>query len=256
MAATMGRKRKTDRDLPKYWKRSHGAIYLIVPRRLAAIGKPGAWIRLGETEEESHRTYADLLAGERAGTMQQVFDRYEKDELPKKAPKTQKEYRLQLARLGDWCGQTPLGSLTRAMVQQYVDRRPPVAGNRELSLLSHACKKGIRWGLLNANPCDDVERNRERPAREGVDPLSMMLAWQAAKPWMRALMTLAYVIGQRRGDVRRIKESDFTPRGLRLVQDKTKTELLLLQTRSLRLTKEYALSVRPVSPIERWLVCN
>ena len=254
----VGRKRRADKDLPRYWKRSHGAIYLIVPSKHASVGKIGSWIRLGDASDESscHRTFADLLAGERAGTMQQLFDRYEKDILPKKATKTQIDQKRQLHLLANWCGKKPLGALRRVEVQRFVDSRPPVAGNRELSLLSHICKKGIRWGMIENNPCMDVERNAEKPAREGADPLSMMLAWKAACPWMRALMAVAYVVGQRRGDVRRIRETDFGIDGLRLKQCKTETDLLLRWTLNLRYVRDYALSVRPVTPIGRYLICT
>lgn len=254
--AAVGRKRKADTDLPKYWKRSHGAIYLIVPRRLASVGKPGAWIRLGETEEEAHRSYADLLAGESAGKMQQLFDRYEKEVLPKKAKSTQVEQGRQLRELGAWCGNAVLGSLKRSMVQRYVDSCAPVSGNRKLSLLSHVCKKGMRWGLLEDSPCTGVERNKEDPQQELIDPVSQMMAWRIALPWMRALMVLAYVAGARRGDVRKFRDKDFKTGMLALTQNKTKGMLLLRQTLGLRYAREYAVKVRPVTPIEGWLVCN
>ena len=51
---------------------------------------------------------------------------------------------------------------------------------------------------------------------------------------MRALMVMAYVIGQRRGDVRKLRETDFTGRGLLLGQNKTGTELLMQWTPNLR----------------------
>lgn len=257
--ASVGRKRKADKDLPKYWKRKHGAIYFIVPRRHAAVGKVGAWIKLGATEEEAYRTYANLLAGQRAGTMQQGFDKFEKEVIPtKKSAKTRKDYKLMIKRLGAWCGHMPQGSLSRGLIQRYVDARPPVAANRELSLLNQACKKMMRWGWLNDNPCVGVERNEERPAREGVDHVYLAMAWRLALPWMRATMALAYVIGQRRGDVRKVKETDFNSAGaLRLKQNKTDTELLLESTRNLKAVREYALAVRPLkNPIGRWLICN
>lgn len=229
-------------------------IYLIVPRKYPTLGKPLTWIRLGTTLEEAHRTFANLLAGERAGTMEQLLDRYEKDVLPTKGKKTAKEQGRQLERIRKWCGKIPLGGLTRTMVQRYVDERPPVAGNRELSLLSHIFKKGIRWVLLNETPCSNVERHREKPTREGVDFASMIMAWRAAKPWMRALMALGYVIGQRRGDVRFLKESDFSYRGLQLTQSKTGSTLLMEWTPNLKAAHAYALEVRKVSSIERWVV--
>ena len=256
--ADVGRKRLHDTDLPRYWKRSNGAIYLIVPKRYEAIGRVGSWVRLGAELDEAHRAFADLLAGERAGTMQQLFDKFTRERLDEKTStlgeKTLEEYQRQIRKLGDWCGRLPQGGLKTHMVQAYVDQRPPVAANRELSLLNQICKKGIRWRMLTENPCNGVERNKERPAREGADHLSMMIAWREARPWMRALMAMAYVIGQRRGDVRKIRDTDFTGRGLLLGQNKTGTELLIEWTPNLRAAHAYALEVRRVASTERWLI--
>lgn len=260
----MGRKRVVDIDLPKGWRRHHGAIFLRVPIGLAHIGKVGQWIRLGSTEREAHMRYAELLAGSAAGTYSQLFARYRKDVLPGKAPKTKKDQEKQLDRLDAWCGSSPLGTVMPADCVEYLERRgakAPISANRELALFSHCCTKGIAWRLLPSNPCIGVERNDEDPDEQPPGDFELMTAWTLARPWMRALMGMAYVTGLRPSDNRLLRETMFDREGLRVSPAKTKrrktrNELLLTYTWGLRAARAYALSVRPVTPIERWLVCK
>ncbi len=63
-----------------------------------------------------------------------------------------------------------IDTVTIQDVYKYMDsRRPDVSGstiNREISLISDAFRKAIRWGLVDKNPCIGIERfqeaNRER----------------------------------------------------------------------------------------------
>lgn len=260
----MGRKRTVDTDLPKGWRRRHGAIYLRVPARLAHLGTLGAWIRLGSTEREAHARYAELLAGSAAGTYGQLFARYRTDVLPTKAPKTRKDQEHQLARLEAWAGKAPLGSLLPGDIAEYLERRgaaAPVAANREVALLSHVCTKGVSWRLLQSNPCIGVERNDEEPDESAPGDIELMRAYQLARPWLRALMGLAYVTGLRPSDNRTLRETQFSRDGLRVVPSKTKRgkrgkELLFAWTWGLAAARTQALAVRPVAPLGRWLVCK
>lgn len=260
----MGRPRIHDADLPRGWARKHGAIYLRVPAKLAHIGKVGSWIRLGESLREAHLRMAELLAGSAAGTYSQLFTRYREDVLPRKAAKSQREQGRQLDRLEAWCGRLPLGALTPGDIAEYLERRgakAPVVANREVALLSHCCTKGVSWRLLPSNPCIGVERNDETPDERPPGDLELMRAYLLARPWLRALMGLAYVTGLRPSDVRTLRESDFGREGLRVTPAKTShgrrpKELLLEWTPALRAARAQALAVRPVSPMARWLVCK
>lgn len=252
----MGRKRKRGKGLPERVYISRGWYFYVQPTK----PKP-TWVRLAREGDLGgmYRQLATVQAGGAAGTMQALFTKYRADELPKKAPKTQKLQGKELTKLEAVFGRMPPGDITPQMVGQYLtERSAPVAANREIALLSHVYTKGIRWMLAERNPCLGVERNEEKPRRHRVADVDLMRAWLAAKPWMRALIALGYVTGQRQGDLARIRETDFGARGLRVLQGKTGTELLLTWTPGLRAVQSYALKVRgeKVKPIGRWLVCS
>jgi integrase len=257
----MGRKRIRGKGLPSRVVISRGWYFYIHPTEKTAAGSP-IWKKLAREGHlgDMHRALANVVAGDVAGTMGALFKKYRADELPKKAPKTQKVQEKELQRLEAVYGRCSPDKITPQMVAQYLTERgaAPVAANREIALLSHVFTKGIRWLLAERNPCLGVERNEEKPRRHRIADSDLMRAWQLAKPWMRTLMALAYTVGQRKMDVARIRETDFGAKGLFVKQGKTGTELMLAWTPGLRAVKAYALSVRgeKVKPIQKWLVCN
>jgi hypothetical protein len=264
--ARMGRKRKRGKGLPSRVVLSRGWAFYIHPTQKTAAGNP-AWIKLARDGDISgmYRTLAQVQAGEAAGTMGALFKKYRAEILPGKAPKTQKMQGKELDRLEAVFGRMDPDGIEPPMIVQYLtERGAPVAANREVALLSHIFTKGIRWQLATKNPClrSLVERNEEKPRRHKVADIDLMRAWLSARPWMRALMALAYVGGQRKMDTARIRDADFGARGLDLTQGKTGTELLLKWTKGLRWARAFALEVRTaafgkVKPdMVPWLVCT
>lgn len=262
--ARMGRKRKHGKGLPTRVVISRGWYFYIHPTERTASGSP-VWKKLARDGHlgDMHRTLANVVAGDVVGTMSALFKKYRADELPKKAPKTQKVQEKELQRLEAVYGRCSPDKITPQMVAQYLLERSaaPVAANREIALLSHVFTKGIRWLLAERNPCLGVERNEEKPRRHAIADSDLMRAWLIARPWMRALMTQAYITGQRQADVLKILETDYDRRGLTVVQNKTATVMLLEWTRGLRDARDFALAVRAahlgkVKQLRPLVVCN
>lgn len=259
----MGRRRKRGKGLPSRVVISRGWYFYIHPTEKTASGSP-AWKKLAREGDVSgmYRQLAQVQAGDAAGTMGALFKKYRAEILPTKAPKTQKMQGKELDRLEAVFGRMDPDGIEPSMIVQYLtERGAPVAANREVALLSHIFTKGIRWQLAGKNPClrSLVERNEEKPRRHKIADSDLMRAWLLARPWMRALMALGYVTGQRQGDLARIRETDFTARGLCVLQGKTGTELLLEWTPNLRAVKTYCLRVRAeqkVRQLKGWLICN
>src|SRR5204862_502079 len=126
----MGRKRKHNREMPRYVYWSHGQWFF-------AEKATKKWIALGADRADALREYGRLVEGKATGTMVEGFARYRRDVLPKKAPKTQREQLRQFERLASVFGRVPPASLSAGDVGQYLDRHPnPVSANREIALLS------------------------------------------------------------------------------------------------------------------------
>lgn len=266
MSRRMGRKRVRGKGLPARVYLSRGWYFYAHPT-------PGeGWKKLAREGHlaEMYRALAMVQAGPVAGTMAAGFKKYREEILPSKAKKTRTQQTAELARLEAWSGKADPDAMTAQDVVGYLTARldktgapAPVAANREVALLSHIFTKMIRWNLAKSNPCLGVERNEEEPRRHKIADMDLMRAWTIAKPWMRALIVMAYVAGQRKGDTRKIREADFTHLGLEVDQGKTDTELLARWTPNLRAARAYALKVREdtlatckVRPITKWLFCS
>lgn len=251
----MGRPRKRQQGLPKRVYLRRGSFWYV---------EPGVetWHRLALADDWGgmYEALAAHLAGKHKVSLETLLDRYAKEILPGKAAKTQIAQLQHIKVLKAWGGHLEPTAINRQAVVRYIHERgkvAPYSANREVAVLSHLFTVCVnRWGLEYDNPCLGVERNREQQRGYLVPGEDLMRAWQIAKPWLRALMALAYVTGQRKMDVANLRETDFKGRGLEIHQQKTGTGLMLEWTRGLRDARDYALSVRPVIPMARWLVCN
>ncbi|NDC04372.1 MAG: integrase, partial [Betaproteobacteria bacterium] len=119
---------------------------------------------------KAKRKWAELECREappETGLMSPIFSRYEREVIPKKAPKTQLGNLSELAMLRKVFDAAPIDAITPQHVAQYRDKRgaaAPVRANRELALLSHVFNLAREWGYTaKENPCRGVRKNRETP---------------------------------------------------------------------------------------------
>ena len=137
---------------PPRWRKHHGAIYYQVPKDQKEFWDGKTMFRLGKTEAEAWaHWYARTEIGDDIPvTLSAAFDRYAVEVLPKKAERTQKGYRAALSLLRPVFGQMPPSALKPRHVYAYMDRRPPIAGNREKAVLSAVMTECVRWGAVAA----------------------------------------------------------------------------------------------------------
>jgi integrase len=126
-------------------------------------------------------------------------------------------------------GQGGIDAITPQHVRQYLDVRGETAkvrANREKALLSHFINKAREWGYSNAaNPCAGVRGFKETGRDVYVTDEAFMAVYAAAHPTLQDAMDIAYLTGQRRADVRKIKRSDIRDGHLHIVQNKTGAHL-------------------------------
>ena len=164
------RPRKTEnRDLPpgvvrRKRQRKNGTVWIGFYYRDAsgkeiALGCDLDIARIKWAELESKEKPADLTV------MKGIFDRYIRDILPKKAPRTQKDNLAELKQLRPMFDEAPIDSITPAAIAGYRDKRTAkVRANRELATLSHVFNMAREWGLTTReNPCQGVRKNKEKP---------------------------------------------------------------------------------------------
>lgn len=234
----MGRNRKHDRHLPPRMYLRSGTYYFV-----DVLGK---WHGLGRHYVEAMSAYAKLTDSEKKPivTVGDLLDRYLKEVAPEKAESTYKGNLKQAKYLRAGIGHIPVSDLTPQLIYQYMDARPRVSANRELALLSHAYRKGIRWGLGNHNPCSGLERNKEPGRKRYVSHEEYLAFRQFAGPLIAAFMDVAYVTALRLSDVLSIRLEHICEDGLRVHVSKTDQDRIIEWTPTLRLAIDNARKLR------------
>jgi integrase len=246
----MGRRRKTDKHLPRRLYLEHGAYYF--------VPKGAKKLRLSADLGEALTKYAALIGNAwTLRTLGDVIDKYRAEILPlKRSEQTRDEEGKSLDRLKKAFGHMLQDSLTAVHCYGYMDKRRdkkgrlvPVAAKHEIVLLGHVCKKGIRWGAGSLNPASRLElpkrKKRRRVLMEWVDQVRAL-----ASPRMRLAMDFAIMVGQRRADTLKLKWSDVLDDGIYVKQGKTEAELLMVHSADLDALLERAKAMKPDIPRE------
>lgn len=218
----MGRKRTTHRDLPKGMTKKGKYYYHVTtttPRKWTPLGADRAlalmaWARLeGDQLDPTVKTF------------EAVALRYEREVIPTKAPRTQRDNLKELDRLRAVFNRVQIDHIKPHHVRTYMDKRGQTArarANREKALLSHLYNRAREWGYTDApNPCLGVKAFKESGRDRYVSDEEYQAVWAKAHPTLRDAMDLALLTGQRPADVLKIKRADIHDGALWIVQNKT-----------------------------------
>lgn len=280
----MPRERKSDnKGLPTRWQHHHGAYFYRVPAGLEAHWDGKKKFRLGATLPEAYRTWADRIGTlDKASTVGQLLDRYLLEVVPTKAATTQTHHQICIKRLRQTFDTWPLTAIEPHHIYTYADARTKVAkdsdGNemkvkaktaahRELEVLSHAYTKAVEWGYIKRHPfAREVRLKGEKPRDRYIEDWE--LAECLALPSKRkkgsvraaqAYIRLKQLTGMARGDLLRLRPTDFTDDGIQIQRHKTANSsgkrTIYLWTSDLRAAINAALAARPVD-ISPWLFCT
>lgn len=192
-------------------------------------------IPLGTDLTEAKRRWADLEcrpAPAETGLMSVVFDRYARDVIPTKAPRTQRDNDACLKWLRRVFDSAPIDAVTPQHIAQYRDTRgktAPVRANREIALLSHVWNMAREWGYTaKENPVKGVRKNKEKPRDFYADDQVWAAVYAVAGPDLRDAMDLNYLTGQRPADVLKMRQADIKDGALEVRQNKTGKVLRIL----------------------------
>jgi integrase len=211
-------------------------------------GKPRKEIPLGADYILALKNYATLIQDIQPigkAHFGALVERYRIEVIPAKAPCTQHDNARELIKLLEFFKDAPLDEIKPLHIAQYRDWRieearkrllksqrlaPANAGhvraNRELALFSHIWNKGREWGYTEkTNPCAGVKRHQEKGREVYVDDATYQAVWAHADRPLQDAMDLAWLTGQRPGDILRLCETDIKDGALQLSQGKTGTRL-------------------------------
>jgi integrase len=115
---------------------------------------------------------------------------------------------------------------------QYLDKcrlvGRGVRANREMAALASAFNHGLRRGLVDANPCRGIRRNKEKPRqrRVSIEEFNAFLAHAKTKGGSAYLVALigccVALSGRRRAEILGLPKSALLPDGFRIKDAKTK----------------------------------
>lgn len=220
-----------NRDLPinmyrRSRQRKNGKVWVSYFYR----GPDGKDISLGGDLNKARLRWAELEAREAPTdlkVMKTIFDRYERDIIPYKAPRTQRDNKAELKQLRAVFDSAPIEAITPAMIAQYRDARSAkTRANREIALLSHVFNIAREWGLCEqANPCLGVRKNKERPRDYYANDAVWKAVYAQACHELRDAMDLALLTGQRPADVLAMRRDDIVDGYLLVRQGKTEKKL-------------------------------
>lgn len=223
----MGRTRKSRKDLPRRMYFHHGAYYLIAG---------GKRTRLGSELGDALRAYADLVEPNTATrrTLGAVMDAYLAEKVPQKKPRTQEDYIEAIRLLRPIFGaMLPEDLLPRHVYQYLRARDAKVRANREVAVLSNVMQQAIEMGLIDANPCRQVRRNKEEPRIRDVSNAEVAALMAHTPAWLDAYICIKSLTGLRQGDMLRLTLFAARDDGLYVETGKRGKKLLFAWTPSL-----------------------
>ena len=250
MVSRMGRPRKINKHLPP-------RVYLR-GKTYSYVDSAGKWHRLGTGLPEMHRALAALLSDVPArDTWAGVFERYRRDELPKKSAKTQRDYSRSLDTLTRVFGHMlPRQTLPRhiAAFHDARGKTAPVAANRDLAVMRAICRLCLRWGVLDRSPCDGIARHAETPRDRYVTDVEFAAVRALAGPRERAMMDLALLTGRAEAELIGLHRRQLTDDGIEFAARKRGIKVCIRWSNALRAVVDAILAAQPVASV--WVLCD
>ena len=223
------RPRKKDRHLPACMYQKHGAYYLV---------RNGKWERLGTDLQDVLMIYAKRMAAGTKGGMPDLIGRAFKHhcEHKKLSSNTVAQYEAAAERLKTIFAEfSPDQVLPKHVAAVKMDLAgTPNMCNRILSFLRIVFGYALEWQEVDSNPCIGITRHAEGRRDRYITDAEFGALLNAASPYIRSILEMCYLTGQRIGDVIAIRLADISDEGVSFVQEKTGAKLIVAMTPDLQ----------------------
>lgn len=196
-------------------------------------GKPRKEVPLGSDYVAAVRKWAELKAQHEVAvqvtTFVELADRYAREEIPLKAASTQITLRADLKHLRKFFSDptpAPLDSITTPHIEALLAwmKKHPTTANRLKRTFSHMFNKARSWGYTkNANPATGVKGFKLDKREVYITDEVFRAVYACASAPLQDAMDLAYLTGQRPGDVLDMTERHIADGMLSVKQHKTTT---------------------------------
>ena len=196
--------------------------------------KPRKEIPLGSDYREAVKKWLELSAmpAELASeNFADLADRYEAEVLPLKAKSTQATQRGDMKKLREFfCNPSPapLNAIKPKHIYQMLQwaKDTPTTANRLKRLFSHMFNTARAWGWTECeNPCTGIEGHSLGKRGIYISDLVYRSVYEYGNAPLRDAMDLAYLTGQRPGDVLSLTTENIIDGHLLIKQSKTSAPL-------------------------------
>jgi len=243
----MGRRSSKPGAIPRFRVRPQksGTVYYYYDH---GVGPDGKRIEepLGRDYGLAIQRWAELERSQNAPDNPQIMfawvcDRYMAEIAIHKARRTLAANRSEIKNLKAFFNDppAPLDAIQPVNIRQYLTWRTRagsahVSANREKALLSHIWNFARNRGYTALpNPCAGIKGHREKGRDVYVEDDQYRALWNAADACLREAMDLAYLTGQRPGDILSLTIHDIRDGALHVHQSKTQAKLRIEVTGAL-----------------------
>lgn len=237
----MGRRPTKNKNLPsgmRKRKKASGKIYYYYdtggkPRHEKPLGCDYALAvkQWSELEMEGKQRHVAII------TFRYVAERYLREVVPTKAPRTQKDNLLQLKFLYHFFDNppAPLEKIKPIDISCYLDRRSKpfqiddvhhkgskTQANREKALFSHIWNMAREWGYTDKpNPCSGIKGHKEKARDIYVADTDFAVAYNKVSQPVKDFLDLLYLTGARPADVLKLTRHNIKDGVLTIKPGKT-----------------------------------
>jgi integrase len=215
----MGRRRKLNRHMPENMRLSHGGYFYTLYR-----DGHQQWIPLGRDYGAALLKYRDVFGytAPVGRTVQDLVNRFREDELPRVKASTRRNYSAWMPAIEKTWGAMSVKDLRQPHAAVFLDQYPKkVTANRIVTLLTTMLKRAKRWGWIDTNFLEGLEKNAEKRRMRIISQEEWTALLSSAGRQYGPLLRLARFTALRRGDICALKWSNV--RGDRLVVETSKT---------------------------------
>lgn len=208
------------RELPRWMHVKHGAFYFV---------KGNKWRFLSRDKREALRLYADLATAAEGAGMAGLIDRALADMKKTVAASTYKHYFICAMRAAEAFRDFAPGQVRPTHVAEFLDsaKQTPSMANLMRSCLKSIFDRAVRWGLCDANPVREIKPFKTKARTRYITADEFARIREQASPTMQCMMDIAYITGQRRGDILAIRYADISDEGIFFQQQKTGNRVLV-----------------------------
>jgi integrase len=167
------------------------------------------------------------LSDTQARTMNELFDRFEKEALPTLAERTQKDYGKHFLLLRQKFGMRVAAHITRADIQELLRVPQGARGTmhriKTTSVLSSVFGRAMDWSWVTHNPCSGVRRNRIATEKRILTDQEFDGVRKLAQPRLRVAMDLVMFTRQPQGNLLKLRWKQVDDHVIRFRDPKIKT---------------------------------